>query len=168
MSDTVEIKRETAWWSLVIQIPIMVLLILLLHEVAGLRPWPFAAISGAAIYLLWSRLSKAYALRFHRRGIQRMREGQFEEAAEEFSQSYRWFTEHIWLDRHRFSLLLDSSARCYREMALVNEATAVLASGSAEDANRLYKKALEVFPASEMARAGQGECERVLAKGNTI
>jgi tetratricopeptide (TPR) repeat protein len=168
MRNTVEVKRKTAWWSLIIHLPIMALLILAMYEVAGLRPLSLAAFAGAALYLLWSRLSKAYALRFHRRGLQQLHKGEYAAAATEFSKSYRWFSDHRWLDRHRFSLLLDSSAQCYREMALVNEAASVLAGGSAEDANRLYKRALQEFPASDVARAGQAECERVLANRNAI
>src|SRR5258705_10133462 len=99
MRDTVEIKRETAWWSLIIQLPIMALLILAMYGVAGLRPLPVAAFAGAAVYLLWSRLSKAYALRFHRRGLQLLHEGQYAEAANEFSKSSRWFGDHSWLYR---------------------------------------------------------------------
>jgi tetratricopeptide (TPR) repeat protein len=168
MGETIEIKRKTAWWSLAIQLPIMALLIFGMYEVAGLRPLSFAAFAGAAIYLLWSRLSKAYALRFHRRGLQQLQDGRYAEAANEFSQSYRWFSNHRWLDRHRFSLLLDSNAWCYRETALINEAAARLAAGSVEDAYSLYQQALQEFPTSDHARTGQVECEKVIASRKAI
>jgi hypothetical protein len=168
MTNRVEIKRKTAWWSLAIQLPIMALLVVAMYEVARLRPLSSAAMAGAALYLLWSLMSKAYALRFHKRGLNRMRQGQHAAAAREFSQSYHWFSEHRWLDQHRFSLLLDSSARSYREMALVNEAVAHLATGSVAEANHLYERALKEFPASEVAHEGKAECERVLANRKAI
>lgn len=168
MTTAVEIKRKVAWWSLVIHLPILALLVVAMYEVARVRPLSSAAIAGAAVYLLWSRISKAYALRFHRRGLQRVRQIQYAAAANEFSRSYRWFSEHRWLDRHRFSLLLDFNARSYRETALVNEAAAHLAAGSTAEALRLYERALKEYPSSDIARSGKAECEKLLTRRDAI
>lgn len=83
------IKREIAWWTLIVHLPIMALLVALFYFVLRVRPAPIAMAFGAALFLLWSRLSKAYALRFHRRGLQLMLGGDYPDAVREFSSSFQ-------------------------------------------------------------------------------
>jgi tetratricopeptide (TPR) repeat protein len=116
-----------------------------------------------ALYLLWSRLSKAVALRYQHRGLRLAQAGLFEQAADAFATSFERLSRHAWVDRYRFVVLLDASAVAYRELALVNIAYCQLRRGATRDALAAYRAALRTFPHSTMARDGELECERLLA-----
>ncbi len=149
-------------------LPIIAILYATMYWGIGLQPWTAALIAAAAIYLVWSILSKTAALGPHRRGLGFVARGRYEEAGREFSKSYERFCANNWIDRYRVLILLDSSAISYREMALINTGYAQLRAGQARDAWEAYRKALREFPGSDAARESAAECERLLARDTAI
>jgi tetratricopeptide (TPR) repeat protein len=168
MSGTVAIQRRIAWSSMLVHLPIIEILCATMYWGIGLQPWTTALMAAAAIYLLWSILSKAVALGPHRRGLGFVARGLYEDAGREFSKSYERFCTNNWIDRYRVLILLDSSAVSYREMALINMGYAELRAGQVRDAWESYRKAFREFPGSAAAREGAGECERLLARDTAI
>jgi hypothetical protein len=126
------IQRRIAWSSLGAHLPILAFLMGAMYWVVGVRPWRTTIMAGAAVYLLWSRLSKAIVLRHHRAGLRLTRTGLFDEAEAAFLKSFDCLTRYSWVDRYRFFLLLDSSAVSYREMALVNAGYVQLRGGATD------------------------------------
>jgi tetratricopeptide (TPR) repeat protein len=139
-----------------------------MYWVVGLRPWNAAMIAGAAIYLLWSRLSKAVALRHQRAGVRLLRAGDFESAAAAFTKSFESLSRRPWIDQYRFLVLQDSSAISYREMALANAAFAHLRGGDTKRALSAHRAALDAFPQSQLALDGKAECERLLEENGKL
>lgn len=106
---------------------------------------------GTAVYLIYSFVSRLLVARDHRRGIGLLRKGQFKEAIQAFEASYRFFSEHLWIDRFRSIVLMSASAITYREMALCNIAFAYLQMGDGATAEGYYRRTLEQFPESIIA-----------------
>ena len=102
-------------------------------------------------------LSLYFVLRYtisssHRRGIRKMKKGDYQDAITDFETSYSFFKKYDWLDRFRCIFLLSPSAITYKEMALVNIAFAHSQSGNGESSVKYYEQALEEFPNSILAK----------------
>lgn len=106
------------------------------------------ALWGAGGYLLYSRLSKAIALRSHRRGMREMRAGRYEVAIGHFEESYAFLSKHPWIDRFRGVVLLCASRIAYREMALNNIAFCHVLLERLDEAKLGYERLLREFPDS--------------------
>jgi len=91
--------------------------------------------------------------RYHRKGVSLYKQKNFQEAIKCFEESYEYFNRYKWLDKYRFIFILNSSKISYLEMALINKAFCQSQLGKKEDAIKTYKKVLEEFPESEMAKA---------------
>lgn len=128
--------------------------VLIVIAAVVLRPDPIilAGTYGAAVYLLYSNLSKAFLLRSHRKGRRLTDEGQYEQAVAAFDRSHAFFSKHSWIDRYRFLITLDSAATSYREMALINAAYCCFVLGDLPRAKAYYQKALAEFPNSDIAK----------------
>ncbi len=113
-----------------------------------------AVLYGALAYLAYSFGSKAVLLRHHKRGMSLSKLGLFREAIAEFRASHLFLSKYPWLDEYRFLTMLDSSAAPYREMALCNIAFSHLQLDERAEAREYYRKAVEEFPRSEMAKNG--------------
>jgi tetratricopeptide (TPR) repeat protein len=154
MSAEIPIVRRIAWWYTVPHLLVMFGLILLLWRVQFPNNLDLAVLYGALGYLVYSFGSKALLLRHHRRGISLSKLKLFREAIPEFQASYSYLSKYSWLDKYRFITMLDSSAVPYREMALCNIAFSYAQVEEKLRAEEYYRKALEEFPESVMAKSG--------------
>ena len=108
---------------------------------------------GAVVYLSYSFASKAFLLRNHRRGLYLTKTQSFHDAIDAFLLSYAFLKKYTWLDKYRFITMLDSSAVSYREMAFCNIAYSYAQLDENTEASAYYRRALEEFPGSEMAKS---------------
>jgi len=104
-------------------------------------------------YLAISNILERGIPRNHRKGVLLSKKGDYLHAIEEFQKSYDFFTKHSWIDKYRYITLLSSSRIPYTEMSLVNIAFCYAQTGERDLAKHYYKKALELFPDSEMAKS---------------
>lgn len=146
------VHRPIAWWSVVPQLAVMAMLIIIAAIVLRPNPIILAATYGAAVYLIYSNLSKAILLKSHREGMRLSRNGDYEQAIAKYQESYRFFSKYPWIDRYRFIVTLDSAAIRYREMALINAGYCCAALGDLPRAAQYCERALAEFPDSELAK----------------
>lgn len=154
MNTKTQIVRKTAWPYTVLHLSILVAAILLGWTIFSPDDFLRGGAYGAAAYLLFSFGSRALLLKNHKRGVTLVQLKQYEEAIREFELSYQFLDKYRWLDQYRFITMLDSSALSYREMALCNIGYSYIQLSEPERALRYYKKALEEFRESKMAKSG--------------
>jgi tetratricopeptide (TPR) repeat protein len=154
MSANTPIVKRIAWLYTLPQLLVMFGLILLLWKVQFPNNLDRAMLYGALGYLLYSFGSKALLLRHHRRGIRLSKLRLFHEAILEFQSSYSFLSKYSWVDQYRFITMLDSSAVPYREMALCHVAFSYAQVEEKPRAEEYYRKALEEFHESVMAKRG--------------
>lgn len=159
LSANIQTITRTAWLSTLPQLLVMLGLILLLWKVQFPSNFRLAILYGALGYLIYSFGSKAIALRHHRRGIHLLKRGLFREAISEFQSSYSFLSKYAWLDKYRFITILDSSAMPYREMALCNIGYSHILLDEKAKAQECYRRALEEFPESDLAKSGLEHAE---------
>ena len=75
----------------------------------------------------------------------------YDQAISQFEDSYKFFSEHDWLDRYRSITLMSPSVWCYREMALMNIASACVAKEEYAEAEKVCRRVLEEYPDNEVA-----------------
>jgi tetratricopeptide (TPR) repeat protein len=154
MSARIPIVKRAAWPSLIPQLLLMFGLILLFWLIKFTDQFNLAVVYGTLAYLVYSFGSKAIILRHHRQGMNLSKLGRFREATDEFKASHAFFSEYWWIDKYRFITMLDSSAISYREMALCNTAFSYIQLNETAKAEQFYRKALQEFPDSEIAKSG--------------
>jgi tetratricopeptide (TPR) repeat protein len=132
----------------------MLAIVLLVWKVFLPNDFRRASVYGVAIYLIYSFGSKALWLKNHRRGIYLTKLDSYQDAINEFRLSYEFLSKYSWLDKYRFITMLDSSAVSYREMALCNIAYSYAQLNDRSAALQSYRRAVEEFPESEMAKSG--------------
>ncbi len=152
MASSRAFVRQTAWISIIPQSIVLTTIIggLLLIG-ASIK---MAFVFGPLIYLTLSRLLKSLIPRNHRKGIQYIKESQYDLALVEFQKSFSYFSKHLWIDKYRYLVLLSSNRASFREMALINIAYCYGQLGDGERVVETYKKALELFPDSVIVRDG--------------
>jgi len=148
------IVRKIAWSYTIPQLMLMFALIVLLWKSFFPGDLNLAVAYGAVVYLLYSFASKAFLLRNHRRGLYLTKIQSFRDAIVAFQLSYAFLKKYAWLDKYRFITMLDSSAVSYREMALCNIAYSYAQLHENIEASGYYRRALEEFPESKMAKTG--------------
>jgi tetratricopeptide (TPR) repeat protein len=165
MSERVPIVRQTSWRAVVIQlIPLAVgVSIFLLTTTNSVR---LSLAFGALAYVVYSNGSKRLIARSHRRGMRRVKSGQYEDAIRDFEESYAFFSKHSWLDRFRSITMLESSAIGYREMALSNIAFCYAQLGDGRQTKAYYERALVEFPNSAIAKFSLKAIEAFAETGN--
>jgi hypothetical protein len=154
MNANIPTVRRIAWLYMVPHLLVMFGLIFLLWTVQFRNNFTLAMLYGALGYLVYSFGSKALLLRHHRRGINLSKLRLFPEAISEFQSSYSFLSKYSWIDKYRFITMLDSSAIPYREMALCNVAFSYVQVDEKSRAEEFYRKALEEFPESALAKSG--------------
>lgn len=107
---------------------------------------------GAIIYLVYSYGSRTLLMKHHRNGRLHTDNQEFELAIEEFQKSYHFFTRNSWIDNHRYITMMSPSKQSVREMALINFAYAYGQMGNKEKTVEYYRRALQEFPESIMAK----------------
>ncbi len=153
MASGKPVVRQIAWISLLPQLLLLMVLV-----------W-FWGSMGALIYLLASFILRRLIPRNHRKGIRCFSSGDYPLAIREFEKSYEFFTRHSWIDRYRYVVVLTSSRASYREMALLNIAYCYGQMGQGEKAKGYYRKTLEEFPESEMAKSALRMLNSVRGEG---
>jgi tetratricopeptide (TPR) repeat protein len=87
----------------------------------------------------------------HRKGIQLIKKGKFEEAIPCFQKSADYFTKYAWIDKYRYLTLLLSSKRTMWEISMCNEAWCLLQIKKIDEAKRIYEKVLDKYPKNAVA-----------------
>lgn len=151
MASNKPVVRQIAWVSLVPQLIVMILLVVLFGIL--IKPFEYALIVAMLFYLFVSNLLRNLVPRYHRKGIALYKAGNYAQAIGEYEKSYAFFTEHAWIDKYRFIVLLSSSRISYTEMALLNIAFCYAQMEDGRRAKEYYDKVLEQFPDSEMAKS---------------
>ena len=143
--------QSIAWGTVLVQLGAGAVLVWLAGLVPGID-WPEALYLGVGFYLAYSFGSRAVLAREHKAGMRQVKRGDFGAAIPFFERSFDFFERHAWLDRWRAITLMSSSRISYREMALVNVAFCYSKTGEGERAEAYYRRALDAFPDSVIAR----------------
>ena len=109
---------------------------------------------GALTYLIISQSLRRTITREHRKGMDKIKLEDFENAIPHFENSYEFFKRHHWLDKYRYLTLLSSGKMTYKEMALNNIAFCYGQMGNGEVSKEYYERTLNEFPQSGIAKAG--------------
>lgn len=151
MSSNKPVVRQRAWLAGLFHI----LLLLVLGFIFGLFSDSFIDGLDLAliVYFIAYLLLRFLVPRNHRQGVAFFKSGNYTQAISEFEKSYDFFTEHAWIDKYRFIVLLSSSRISYTEMALVNIAFCYTQIGNGGKAKEYYEKTLSQFPDSGMAQS---------------
>lgn len=98
------------------------------------------------------RVARLILYRHHRRGVNYIRNEEWQKAIAAYEKSYDFFTRHDWLDRYRAWLLMNGTALGYREAALVSIAMVHGRSGDIPAYKSAVKRVLAEFPESRIAK----------------
>lgn len=151
MSSEKPIVRQVAWLSMFPQFIVMGVLVGV--SILLVKSFKLALLLAMAAYLVIAFILRCRVPLNHRKGILLYKQGNYAQAIEEFKKSYDFFQKHSWIDKYRYLTLLSSSKASYAEMALLNIAFCYTQSNNAELSKEYYKKVLEFFPDSEMAKS---------------
>lgn len=143
------IVRQTAWISVLPQVVVLGLLVLIWYVIQPKQAFLFGAIT----YLFLSNSLRYFIPHNHRKGMDYVKNKNFDTAIIEFNKSYAFFTKHTLLDKYRYLTMLSSSRMSYREMALNNIAFCYGQLGNGLEAKNYYEKTLQEFPESGIAKA---------------
>lgn len=144
------IVRQTAWISALPQVVVLGLLVLIWYVIQPKQAFLFGAIT----YLFLSISLRFFIPHNHRKGMDYVKNQNFDTAIIEFKKSYAYFTKHALIDKYRYLTMLSSSRMSYREMALNNIAFCYGQLGNGIEAKNYYEKTLQEFPDSGIAKAG--------------
>ena len=142
------VARTSSWWRLCIVLTVLFSLQGAGAYFAGLP----GSIAATVIYFILKTLLQRRAKSFQGAGLKLMAEERYLEAAAMFEAGYRYFSERRWMDRYRAISMLDHTGMDWREMMLANMATNLAMAGDRERAIELYKKCLELYPESRLAK----------------
>ncbi len=147
MTQNLPVTNSINYSAFVLQILFLFVLILL-FQLSGSDE---AAVWAAMIYLVL-----AYGLRYfvpidHRKGMRALTQGDYEQAISSFDMSFDFFSKHLWVDRFRVFTTFSVSKLCYREMAMVNKAFALVCLERKEEARALYEQCLTEYPKNNIA-----------------
>lgn len=132
------------WASIVIQIVTIAVLALLWHAANVNTP----LLNGALTYYIFSLCLRTWVPRSHRKGIEFIKNEEWENAISSFENSYTFFQKHRWVDKYRYLTLLSSSRLSYREMALNNIAFCYSQAGNRIKSREYYHRIQQEFPSS--------------------
>ena len=147
MTQQLPVARSVNYAALLLQI-LFVTVLYVLFQVSGSDE---PAIWAAMVYLVL-----AYSLRYfvpldHRRGMRALKEGEYEKAIVYFDRSFAFFSINRWIDRFRVFTTFSVSKLCYREIAMVNKAFALVCLERKEEAKVLYEQCLNEYPKNNIS-----------------
>jgi len=149
MSSPLPVLRQVSWLGTIPQLVALGVAVVvgwfLTESIRGVT-------YGALIYLAYSMGSRSLLLQTQRRGMRLLQFKRYEEAVTQFEASYDFFSRHSWIDRYRSIVFMSPSAISFREMALVNIAFAFSQMGEGAKAKEYYRRTLDEFPESAVAR----------------
>jgi hypothetical protein len=110
-------KQETNWLALIPKLAVIGILSLCFYQIDKQNFFILAFV----LYLIFTFLSRKFFFSNSlRRGIKLIREAKFGEAIPVIKKTIDYYTEHAWIDKYRFVLLISSSKRTIREMSICN------------------------------------------------
>lgn len=101
--------------------------------------------------ILWLIIKNTYA-KFHKQGMNLVKQEKYADAIPYFSASYEMFTKHSWVDKYR-NFFGSSSKITYKEMDLNNIAFCYSQIGEKEKSIEYYRRTLSEYPESGIAKA---------------
>ena len=107
--------------------------------------------NGVMIFCVIALVLRITIPRGHRKGMNALKQNDFESANAYFKDSVDYFTRNRWVDKYRVITVLSSSKMCFREMGLCNIAFCYSQTGQAEKAKVLYEEILEEYPDNGIA-----------------
>lgn len=157
MSFNVPIYNKFSWASLppqflVIGIFSFVAYLIGLNEILNLQGVIASVMYGAIGQLVVWYGVRSIVAKFHKQGMDLVKQEKFTEAIPLFIDSLEMFAKYSWVDKYRY-FLISSSKMSYREMDLNNIAFCYAQIGEKEKAIQFYKQTLQEFPNSGMAKA---------------
>lgn len=141
------VKGKIVWPCLLLQIAIISVLMFLLSRFIDSSPFLYSSI----LYAFAAQLLRRTLARDHRKGIQLIKEGQFEAAIPWFEKSVAYFKKNSWVDRYRCITLLSATGYNYREMGLCNLGFCYAQTGRGDEAKTYYQEVLKVSPNNGLA-----------------
>lgn len=108
---------------------------------------------GALVYIILALALRRLVPRDHRRGIKLVKQEKFAEAISSFEKSVEFFRRNSWVDKFRYLTILSSSQMSFREMGLCNIAFCYHKIGEGAKAIEFYRRALDTYPESGLAKA---------------
>ena len=148
MAYRVAVVAKTSWFGLIPSLVVMVGLMLggwSLLDVFGL-------VLGFGLYLILSRLLRRTILRDFYRGLAFSKKRLYKQAIPHFDDAYAFITRHPWIDKYRSVVLLNYGRFTITEATMSNLASCYVRTGDGQKAIDMWKKMLEVFPESRIAR----------------
>ncbi len=128
-----------------------ILLIIISYGIFSLMGISIPIEESLIVYLVVSYTGRAIIPKNHRKGINYIKNNQYDEALVEFHESYLYFSKYKWIDKYRHIVMLSPSQISYTEMALLNMAFCYGQLGYGEKAKELYQQVLKEFPDSQIA-----------------
>ena len=162
MSSKTPVVRQMVWISIIPQLLVMWLIMLIWYQFDQVNYIMF----GAIVFLIFSQSLKLIITRKHQKGMIKIKKGAFEAAIPHFQQSYSFFKKNEWVDKYRSFTLFSSGKMPYREMALNNIAFCYAQIGNSQQSKAFYKKTLEEFPDSTIAKTGLNFLNSMTPKNN--
>jgi len=170
MSSNVPTVRQFSWTAIPPQILTIAVFSVIAHligfnEYLGISGI-FANIMYGAIgqLILWLIIRNTYA-KFHKQGMDLVKQGKYLDAIPFFENSYQNFTKHSWVDKYRH-FLGSSSKITYKEMDLNNIAFCYGQSGEKEKSIEFYRRTLSEYPESGIAKAALNMIETMTVNKN--
>ena len=152
--------RQINWSSILPQILIFGVLVLFWLQIDPTNGAVLAVLS----YLILTVVLKKIIAKSHRKGMGKVRLGQFKDAIQDFKDSYAYFKENEWVDKYRSITMFSSSKMSYTEMAINNIAFCYGQIGDRQQSKEYYQKVLAEFPDSRIAKAALQILESVPEK----
>ncbi len=162
MSSEIPIIKQIAWLSILPQFAVMGLIIWAWYLINPER----GVLYGALTYLALSFFLRNALTKAHRIGMIKVRQEKYKSAIPEFQQSYSFFKKYPWIDQYRYLTILSSTKISYSEMALVNIAFCYGQLGDQKNCLAYYRRTLQEFPNSGIAKAALNMLEANEKKSN--
>ncbi len=115
--------------------------------------WLTNFLAGWLLVIVYRYIVRYTITRHHVKGLQLVKAQRFSDAAVAFQKSLDFFEGHPNLDKWRSVIFLSPGKYSYREMALLNLGYVYGQIGEGDKAEQCYKKALEMNPRNDAARA---------------
>ena len=163
MSSKIPTVRQIAWISIVPQLIVMGFIMLVWYQFEKSN----FILYGAITYLIISQVLRRTISKEHRKGMVKIKQEKFDEAISNFERSYEFFKQNDWIDKYRFLTLLSSGKMSYKEMALNNIAFCYGQIGNGKLSKEYYKRTLDEFPESGMAKVGLRLLNSMIEDGET-
>ena len=156
MSSNVPTVRQFSWTAILPQLTTIAVFSVLAHFI-GLDEYlgisgVFANIMYGAIgqVILWIIIRNTFS-KFHKLGMDLVKQEKYEDAIPFFADSYEMFTKHSWVDKYRH-FFGSSSKITYKEMDLNNIAFCYGQIGEKEKSIEYYRRTLTEYPDSGLAK----------------